>query len=275
MNHLCEFNFCTNVALPNATKCEFHKHRSQCIEKDCYNQVYARNRCARHGGKRKCIAQGCTSNAQGNEFCVQHGGIAVKRYCSVEGCQKQAQAGQKCLRHGGGRRCKVQDCTQYVRTAGMCHAHYSKSTMTTHYDPSICKYAYKSCPNPRAVKKDGTLHSLCESHRRKTNKVQQEYAAKKRQTIALDESILLEQLLVDDLAVDPIPYDESSDDYDMTEELRGVMDLDVVELDILVHSTSIPASTSMAPTFPPPAPISWLPKPTEIDATFSSDMLLL
>ncbi|KAH9187142.1 hypothetical protein AeNC1_010879 [Aphanomyces euteiches] len=236
----CEFNFCTNAALPNATKCAFHKHRSQCIEKDCYNQVYARNRCARHGGKRKCITEGCTSNAQGNQFCVQHGGIAVKRYCSIDGCQKQAQAGQKCLRHGGGRRCKVLHCTQYVRTAGLCHALYAKSNPIQPSDPRLCKYAYKPCPNRRAHKKDGTMHTLCEAHRRKTNKVQQQYAAKKRRS-----SSVMDAYTRNSLTIDPIPYEDDNNSVQsfttaptsqgspaaVWSELRDVMDLKVLVLD--------------------------------------------
>lgn len=34
--------------------------------------------------------------------------------------------------------------------------------------------------NPRSVKRNGTLHSLCEFHRTKANRIQQAYAAKKR-----------------------------------------------------------------------------------------------
>ncbi|EQC40260.1 hypothetical protein SDRG_02906 [Saprolegnia diclina VS20] len=44
-----------------------------------------------------------------------------------------------------------------------------------------CKYTYKPCSHPRSVKRNGTLHLLCEFHRNKANAIQQAYAAKKRQ----------------------------------------------------------------------------------------------
>ncbi|KDO18642.1 hypothetical protein SPRG_15438 [Saprolegnia parasitica CBS 223.65] len=37
---------------------------------------------------------------------------------------------------------------------------------------SICKYTYKPCTHPRSVKRNGTLHLLCEFHRNKANAIQ-------------------------------------------------------------------------------------------------------
>ncbi|KAF0712617.1 Aste57867_4753 [Aphanomyces stellatus] len=171
----CEFKSCTNVAAADSSKCSFHRHRAACSIVGCFNQVYARRRCARHGGKRPCSMAGCGANAQGNAFCVLHGGVPAKKPCTVVGCAKHAQSGQRCLRHGGGRRCAVDDCSQYVRSGGRCLAHQAKRD-----DDSQCKYAYKACTHTRATKKDGTLHTLCDFHRAKTNAVQQQYNRKKK-----------------------------------------------------------------------------------------------
>ncbi|EQC40202.1 hypothetical protein SDRG_02850 [Saprolegnia diclina VS20] len=43
-----------------------------------------------------------------------------------------------------------------------------------------CQYTYKPCFQPRATKRNGELHSLCEFHRTKANALQQAYAQKKR-----------------------------------------------------------------------------------------------
>ncbi|OQR99477.1 hypothetical protein THRCLA_21833 [Thraustotheca clavata] len=50
-----------------------------------------------------------------------------------------------------------------------------KKTMTE------CQYSYKPCKNPRTTKRNGTLHLLCEYHRKKANAIQRVYAQKKRQ----------------------------------------------------------------------------------------------
>ncbi|OQR81953.1 hypothetical protein THRCLA_23266 [Thraustotheca clavata] len=47
-------------------------------------------------------------------------------------------------------------------------------------DESICKYTYKPCMNPRTIKRNGELHTLCDYHRSKANTIQREYARKKR-----------------------------------------------------------------------------------------------
>ncbi|KDO22792.1 hypothetical protein SPRG_11551 [Saprolegnia parasitica CBS 223.65] len=44
----------------------------------------------------------------------------------------------------------------------------------------LCQYTYKPCSNPRSVKKNGSLHSFCEDHRRKANAIQKAYALNKR-----------------------------------------------------------------------------------------------
>lgn len=36
-----------------------------------------------------------------------------------------------------------------------------------------CRYSNRFCNNPRTIKKDGALHSLCEEHRVKANENQQ------------------------------------------------------------------------------------------------------
>ncbi|OQR99476.1 hypothetical protein THRCLA_21831 [Thraustotheca clavata] len=45
---------------------------------------------------------------------------------------------------------------------------------------SECQYSYKPCTNPRSTKRNGSLHLLCEFHRKKANAIQREYARKKR-----------------------------------------------------------------------------------------------
>ncbi|ETV77055.1 hypothetical protein H257_08963 [Aphanomyces astaci] len=44
----------------------------------------------------------------------------------------------------------------------------------------LCKYSYKKCPNPRTIKRNGKLHTLCEYHRGKANTLQQGYAKRKK-----------------------------------------------------------------------------------------------
>ncbi|EQC27393.1 hypothetical protein SDRG_14834 [Saprolegnia diclina VS20] len=43
-----------------------------------------------------------------------------------------------------------------------------------------CQYTYKPCFNPRSTKKNGSLHSFCEYHRKKANAIQKAHATKKR-----------------------------------------------------------------------------------------------
>ncbi|KAF0712627.1 Aste57867_4763 [Aphanomyces stellatus] len=198
---ICEFNTCANVAVLGSTKCLFHKHRLQCAVPACRNQVYARHLCARHGGKRPCAVDNCGQTAQVNGHCLAHGGATGKKQCVEAGCLKQAQAHQRCLKHGGGRRCTVPGCVQHVRSQGLCRSHLRNEQTTVHVDleqldptAGLCKYAYKPCTNERALKRDGSLHTLCDYHRKKTNHVQKTYNAKKR-----DESAKV-------LSIDPIPF---------------------------------------------------------------------
>ncbi|CAK4617333.1 unnamed protein product, partial [Aphanomyces euteiches] len=51
------------------------------------------------------------------------------------------------------------------------------------HDEVHCKYVYKVCLYPRTVKKDGTLHRLCEFHRNKANALQKVYATKRRREL--------------------------------------------------------------------------------------------
>ncbi|KAK1943965.1 hypothetical protein P3T76_005361 [Phytophthora citrophthora] len=44
----------------------------------------------------------------------------------------------------------------------------------------LCTYRSKVCTNLRAVKVDGTLHNLCEAHRRKANDTQQRLHKRRR-----------------------------------------------------------------------------------------------
>ncbi|KAH9117593.1 hypothetical protein LEN26_012569 [Aphanomyces euteiches] len=222
----CQFNFCTNpVATPGATKCEFHKHRALCSTPDCYNQVYARGRCARHGGKRRC--QNCDGVAQTNGYCVAHGGLAHKKFCMVEGCEKQAQSNKRCLKHGGGRLCKVPGCDHYVRIGGLCHTHHILSTNNHEGTELRCAYAYKPCPNDRAFKKDGTLHSLCAFHRDKVNSSQKKYNTKKRQQRTHQTSLVDDDANPTSCIMDPIPFEEVP-----------TTPLDMIQLDTIVFDST-------------------------------------
>ncbi|KDO21292.1 hypothetical protein SPRG_13591 [Saprolegnia parasitica CBS 223.65] len=43
-----------------------------------------------------------------------------------------------------------------------------------------CQYSYKPCTHPRSRKRNGSLHLLCDYHRKKANAIQRVYANKKR-----------------------------------------------------------------------------------------------
>ncbi|KAF0712630.1 Aste57867_4766 [Aphanomyces stellatus] len=182
------------------------KCKPQCSTTDCTNLVYARGHCARHGGKRPCAMPDCGQNAtSGQSFCLTHGGHqAKKKFCIEVGCTKQVQANQRCLKHGGGRRCKEPGCFQHVRTAGLCRGHLTKSlsTMLDDGDGTLCSYAYKPCTNERALKKDGSLHTLCDFHRRRTNLVQKQYNTKMRAKLRDMPCVSSPKVL----SIDPIPY---------------------------------------------------------------------
>ncbi|RLN32232.1 hypothetical protein BBJ28_00014025 [Nothophytophthora sp. Chile5] len=49
-----------------------------------------------------------------------------------------------------------------------------------------CAYRSKHCEEPRAFKLDGTLHQLCDFHRRKANANQQRLHKRKRNQLALE-----------------------------------------------------------------------------------------
>ncbi|CAK4617326.1 hypothetical protein AeMF1_019842 [Aphanomyces euteiches] len=60
------------------------------------------------------------------------------------------------------------------------------------HNDSHCKYIYKVCLNPRTLKKDGSLHRLCEFHRAKANTLQKVYATKRRRERRAERKMLLE-----------------------------------------------------------------------------------
>ncbi|KAF0700897.1 Aste57867_8583 [Aphanomyces stellatus] len=60
------------------------------------------------------------------------------------------------------------------------HHHHPHANKDDVNPPTTCKYIYKPCTNPRAMKRSGALHSLCDHHRAKANAVQKAYAQKKR-----------------------------------------------------------------------------------------------
>ncbi|OQR90720.1 hypothetical protein ACHHYP_05298 [Achlya hypogyna] len=119
----CYFNGCLNAAAPASAKCAFHRHRRQCHEAGCRNQVFARNRCVRHGGKRTCVHPGCTANARRNNVCSRHGVRPDKRECSVPACANLAHRFQRCISHGGRRDCRITGCTTHARSGGFCWKH--------------------------------------------------------------------------------------------------------------------------------------------------------
>ncbi|KAL3658564.1 hypothetical protein V7S43_016448 [Phytophthora oleae] len=83
----------------------------------------------------------------------------------------------------------------------------------------LCSYRSKVCTNLRAIKIDGTLHNLCELHRRKANDTQQrlhkrrrDERARRRRAEAITKTLSRKtdpstQVLVD---IEPIAYDSSS-----------------------------------------------------------------
>jgi hypothetical protein len=48
-------------------------------------------------------------------------------------------------------------------------------------DEFRCSYPFKFCNKPRAIKKSGDPHKLCQEHRDKANKHQKDLAARRRQ----------------------------------------------------------------------------------------------
>jgi hypothetical protein len=48
-----------------------------------------------------------------------------------------------------------------------------------------CSYPSKLCENPRAVRRNGQLHSFCEEHRQKANDAQKRWYARRRKVQAI------------------------------------------------------------------------------------------
>eukprot|EP00644_Phytophthora_capsici_P013132 jgi/Phyca11/560843/estExt2_Genewise1.C_PHYCAscaffold_50786 len=75
-----------------------------------------------------------------------------------------------------------------------------------------CGYRSMICTNPRATKINGTLHKLCQFHRRKANQNQQRLHKRKRkervecQRFKTPEVFLKHQLPWDSMVIDPVPF---------------------------------------------------------------------
>ncbi|KAF0698916.1 Aste57867_10480 [Aphanomyces stellatus] len=70
-----------------------------------------------------------------------------------------------------------------------------------------CKYTYKVCTNPRTVKRDGSLHRLCDHHRAKANALQKVYATKRREELrTLRQLVILGQTMPE-----PLPLEAQRD----------------------------------------------------------------
>ncbi|OQR95404.1 hypothetical protein THRCLA_22147 [Thraustotheca clavata] len=59
-----------------------------------------------------------------------------------------------------------------------------------------CKYAYKQCSAPRAIKRNGNLHNLCAYHRQRANAVQKKHISKRSRMLMA--SPMSEQVIEDD-----------------------------------------------------------------------------
>ncbi|KAK1943964.1 Cyclin-dependent kinase 1 [Phytophthora citrophthora] len=81
---------------------------------------------------------------------------------------------------------------------------------------SQCGYRSTICTNPRATKINGTLHKLCQTHRRKANQNQQRLHKRKRkeraerQRVGSSASCLESQ---DSMVIDPIPFVQHPPDF--------------------------------------------------------------
>ncbi|KAL3658565.1 hypothetical protein V7S43_016449 [Phytophthora oleae] len=124
-----------------------------------------------------------------------------------------------------------------------------------------CGYRSKVCTNVRATKIDGSLHKLCEFHRRKANANQQrlhqrqrEQRVKRRRT----EEATEEQPMKKTFVMDPIPYTStipisSEKHYPagfFSDELASST-LDVELLELLLFDTQPPVQK-----LPPNSPVS-------------------
>ncbi|KAF0709407.1 Aste57867_5935 [Aphanomyces stellatus] len=79
-----------------------------------------------------------------------------------------------------------------------------------------CKYANKYCPNERALKRDGTLHTLCEVHRQRTNSTQRQYWDKRAKHARMErrQRALERQLEPPTCILDMLLYDDDDESFE-------------------------------------------------------------
>ncbi|KAE8902318.1 hypothetical protein PF005_g11235 [Phytophthora fragariae] len=138
-----------------------------------------------------------------------------------------------------------------------------------------CGYRSKVCTNIRATKIDGSLHKLCEFHRRKANANQQRLHKRQREErVARRQSgtatkakedrpakkiCLNIHIPIDPIVVDPIPYSAPLDQYPngvFNEELATPTSLTSVDMDML---ELLLLDVQPLPLLPPPN------SPTSVD----------
>ncbi|KAE8978677.1 hypothetical protein PR003_g25599 [Phytophthora rubi] len=127
-----------------------------------------------------------------------------------------------------------------------------------------CGYRSKVCTNIRATKIDGSLHKLCEFHRRKANANQQRLHKRQREERAKEDrpakKICLNiHIPIDPIVVDPIPYSAPLDQYAngvFNEELATPTSLTSVDMDML---ELLLLDVQPLPLLPPPN------SPTSVD----------
>ncbi|KAK1943966.1 hypothetical protein P3T76_005362 [Phytophthora citrophthora] len=137
-----------------------------------------------------------------------------------------------------------------------------------------CGYRSKVCTNVRATKIDGSLHKLCEFHRRKANANQQrlhqrqrEQRVKRRRTEETTEQPMKKicQDIVTPIALDPIPYTNvvptsPEQHYPMgffSDELASsTVDVELLELLELLLFDTQSQSLDAAQKLPPNSPVS-------------------
>ncbi|KAF0698914.1 Aste57867_10478 [Aphanomyces stellatus] len=118
-------------------------------------------------------------------------------------------------------------------------------------DDAVCKYVYKVCTNKRTLKKDGSLHRLCEFHRSKANALQKVYATKRRRERRAQRKQLMEakkgtasttsRLLMDPIPV-PMPLDTTSSEDSMfivSDTGLAVFFDDEMDLDLIYAGTDV------------------------------------
>ncbi|OQR85448.1 hypothetical protein ACHHYP_11817 [Achlya hypogyna] len=87
-----------------------------------------------------------------------------------------------------------------------------------------CKYAYKRCPEPRTLKRNGTLHNFCAHHRHKANVIQKKHISKRARALP-----------------DPVPFAEDFADLFPADALPVLSVL--LELPDVLHAEPIAFST--------------------------------